>query len=66
MISYKPLFETLKEKNMVISDLREEVLNPRTQAKINKGQSVNISTIEKICLYLEVPIEKVVEISKDE
>ena len=62
MISYEPLRKTLKEKNMVLSDLRGKILNPRTQAAINSGKSVNLSTVEKICLALEVPIEKVVEI----
>jgi DNA-binding Xre family transcriptional regulator len=62
MISYEPLNQTLKERNMVISDLRGDILNSRTIAKINRGESVNLSTIEKICLYLNVPIEKVVEI----
>jgi DNA-binding Xre family transcriptional regulator len=52
----------LKERNMVISDLRGDILNSRTIAKINRGESVNLSTIEKICLHLNVPIEKVVEI----
>jgi DNA-binding Xre family transcriptional regulator len=62
MISYEPLNQTLKERNMVISDLRGDILNSRTIAKINRGESVNLSTIEKICLHLNVPIEKVVEI----
>jgi DNA-binding Xre family transcriptional regulator len=62
MISYEPLNQTLKERNMVISDLRGDILNSRTIAKINRGESVNLSTIEKICLHLDVPIEKVVEI----
>ncbi|MED3069310.1 helix-turn-helix transcriptional regulator [Bacillus thuringiensis] len=62
MIDYSPLHETLKEKEMVISDLRGTILNARTIANINKGMSVNLSTIEEICLYLDVPIEKVVKI----
>ena len=64
MISYDPLFSTLRNKNMVISDLRGNVLNSRTIAKINRGESVNLSTIERICLYLDVRIEEVVEIKK--
>jgi DNA-binding Xre family transcriptional regulator len=64
MISYEPLFRTLRDKNMVISDLRGNILNSRTIAKINRGESVNLSTIERICLYLDVRIEEVVEIKK--
>ncbi|PEF71684.1 helix-turn-helix domain-containing protein [Bacillus cereus] len=62
MIDYSPLHETLNEKKMVISDLRGTILNARTIANINKGMSVNLNTIEEICLYLDVPIEKVVKI----
>lgn len=64
MISYEPLFRTLRNKNMVISDLRGDILNSRTIAKINRGESVNLSTIERVCLYLDVRIEEVVEIKK--
>jgi DNA-binding Xre family transcriptional regulator len=64
MISYKPLFKTLEKKKMVISDMRDIILNSRTIAKINRGEPVNLSTIEKICLHLDVKIEEVVEIKK--
>ena len=64
MISYEPLFRTLEKKNMVISDMRGDILNSRTIAKIYRGESVNLSTIEKICLFLDVSIEDVVEIKK--
>ncbi|WP_026593036.1 helix-turn-helix domain-containing protein [Bacillus sp. UNC437CL72CviS29] len=66
MIDYSPLHKTLKEKEMVISDLRGTILNSRTIANINKGMSVNLSTIEDICLRLDVPIEKVVKIVSTE
>jgi DNA-binding Xre family transcriptional regulator len=64
MISYEPLFKTLEKKKMVISDMRDLILNSRTIAKINRGEPVSLSTIEKICLYLDVRIEEVVEIKK--
>lgn len=60
MISYAPLFKTLNEKGMVISDLRGTILNSRTIVKIYKNESVNLSTIEKICLHLSVSVEEVV------
>lgn len=65
MIDYSPLHETLIEQDRVISEMRDTILNSRTIAKINKNQPINISTIEKICLYLDVPIEKVVRIVRD-
>lgn len=66
MIDYSPLHVTLKEKDMVISDLRDEILHSKTIARINKGMSVHLSTIEAICLHLDVPIEKVVKILNNE
>jgi DNA (cytosine-5)-methyltransferase 1 len=65
MIDFSPLRETLIEKNMVISDMRDKVLHPKTIAAINKNGDVNLSTIEKICLFLNVPIERVVRFTPD-
>ncbi|MGC4375756.1 helix-turn-helix transcriptional regulator [Fictibacillus sp. Mic-4] len=62
MISYDPLLKTLKERNMTISDLRGVVLDGKTIAKFNKGESLKLSTVERICKFLKVPIEKVVYI----
>ena len=65
MISYDPLHKTLEERGLTINEMRKnKLLNSRTIARINKGQSVNLSTIEKICVFLDVPIEKVVRITK--
>lgn len=65
MISYDPLHKTLEERGLTMNEMRKnKLLNSRTIARINKGQSVNLSTIEKICVYLDVPIEKVVRITK--
>lgn len=66
MIDFSPLHKTLKEKNMVMSDLRDNVLSSRTLAKINRNEDVYLSTIEKICIHLEVPIEKVIQVGPDE
>ncbi|MED2615461.1 XRE family transcriptional regulator [Bacillus toyonensis] len=66
MIDYTPLHVTLKEKDMVISDLRDKILHSKTIARINRGMSVHLSTIEDICLHLDVPIEKVVKIMDNE
>ena len=65
MIDFSPLHKTLEEKNMVISDMRDKILHPKTIAAINRGGDVNLSTVEKICLFLDVPIEKVVRFTPD-
>ena len=65
MIDFSPLRQTLKEKEMNMSELRDTVLSSRTLAKINRDEDLYISTIEKICLFLDVPIEKVVRFTPD-
>ena len=65
MLDFSPLHQTLKDKGMRMSDLRDEVLSSRTLAKINRNEDVYISTIEKICLHLNVPIEKVIKVTPD-
>jgi DNA-binding Xre family transcriptional regulator len=65
MIDFSPLRKTLADKDMVISDMRGTVLHQNTIAKINRNDDVNLSTVEKICLFLDVPIDKVVRFTPD-
>lgn len=62
MISYAPLFKTLEEKGLVISSLRGHGIHPTTVAQINNNESIKLEKIEKICIILQVPIERIVEI----
>lgn len=63
MISYEPLFATLQEKNAKLIDLiNAGVVSKPTAAKFRKGESVQLTTIDAICKYLNVPIERVVRI----
>jgi DNA-binding Xre family transcriptional regulator len=66
MISFQPLLNTLKDRDMTISDLRGVVLDSKTIAKFKKGASMRLDTIERICLYLDVPVEKVIKIEPNE
>ena len=68
MISFEPLKETLKEKNIKISHLRNDkggFLSTDVVTRINKGKNIDMVNIEKICLNLDVPIEKVIKIVKE-
>lgn len=63
MISYKPLFRLLLEKDMTKTQLREAVgFSSATLAKMSKGEYISLETIEHICIYLQCNIEDVVEI----
>lgn len=62
MISYDPLFKTLKDRNLVISDLRNKPLHPTTIAKINRGESISLTKVDELCKVLNVKIQDIVEI----
>lgn len=63
MINYDPLFKTIEKKKLHLIDLvRDCRLAPATVAKFKKNQSVTMDTIDKVCCYLDVPIEEVVKI----
>ena len=63
MISYKPLFRLLFERDMPKTQLREAVgFSPATLAKMSKGEYVSLETIENICKYLNCRVEDVIEI----
>lgn len=63
MVSYRPLFITLAEKELSVNSLYEnKIISSATQAKFRKNKSMGIDLIAKVCKYLDVPIEKVVEI----
>lgn len=65
MISFDPLWKTLEEKDVGKMELREKIgLSKATFAKLAKGESITLDTVEKICKALEVPIEAVVEIKQ--
>ena len=63
MISYKPLFRLLLERDMTKTQLREAVgFSSATLAKMSKGEYVSLETIENICKYLNCRVEDVIEI----
>jgi DNA-binding Xre family transcriptional regulator len=68
MVSYEPLRNTLSDMKLELKDLETGnggVLNKRTVSKLRHNRTVNIESIERVCLFLGVPIEKVVEIKPD-
>ena len=62
MISYKPLFRLLFEKNMTKTQLREAVgFSSTTLAKMSKNEYISMSTLDNICKYFHCKIEDVIE-----
>lgn len=66
MISYKPLWHTLIEKDIKKMELvKLTEISSSTLAKLNNNKNVALDVIERICLALDCRIEQVVEIIKD-
>lgn len=62
MVSYKPLFKILLERDMTKSQLREAVgFSMATLAKMSKGEYVSMKTLENICKFLNCRVEDVIE-----
>lgn len=67
MISYKPFRMLMVEYNIEVTKLSKELhISPATMTKLNAKKEgndpVSLKTIEKLCKYFNVPIEKIVEI----
>lgn len=66
MISYKPLFRLLLEKNMSKTQLREAIgFSTATLAKLSKGEYVSLEILDKICTYMQCNIVDVIEYVKE-
>ena len=63
MISYKPLFRLLLERDMTKTQLREAVgFSSATLAKMSKSEYISLETVENICKHIDCKIEDVIEI----
>lgn len=63
MISYEPLWKTLKEKNISTYRLIKDYnISRGTLDNLKHNRNVNLSTIQELCKILNVPIEDIVKI----
>lgn len=66
MITYKPLWKTLIEKDMKKMDLVEEgTVSRGTLAKMGKNQKVSLDVVERICKRLHCRVEEVIVYNED-
>lgn len=64
--SYKKLWKLLIDKDMKKKDLEFQAkISHYTINKLNRGENVNVDTLEKICRVLECGIEDIVEFVPD-
>lgn len=66
MITYKPLWKTLIDKDMKKMDLVEEgTVSRGTLAKMGKNQKVSLDVVERICKRLQCKVEEVIVYDED-
>lgn len=62
MVSYKPLFRLLVEREMSKAELmRAANISPNTMTKIRKNEVVSMTILNKICVALGVSYGDIVE-----
>lgn len=66
MISYQPLLITLVKKNIKKTHLEKAIgISPNTIAKIAKNEYIEMRVLDRICNYLNCPIEDVIQVILD-
>lgn len=61
MISYAPLFKTMKDKNITSYRLEKLGFSRATYYSIQKGNSVSTNTIDQLCRLLKCSVSEVME-----
>lgn len=66
MISYSPLFETMKEKNITSYKLEKMGFSRATYYSIQKGNSVSTNTINQLCKILQCEVSDIIKFIDDD
>ena len=62
MVSYKPLWKLLIDRNMSKADLRKQTgIAPNTFTRMRKGEEVSMAVLNKICSTLGVSYGDIIE-----
>lgn len=62
MVSYKPLFRLLVEREMSKADLMKAAnISPNTMTKIRRNEEVSMTILNKICAVLNVSYGDIIE-----
>ena len=61
MISYEPLFETMKQKNITSYKLQKAGFSRATYYSIKQGNSISTNTINQLCKILQCEVSDVIE-----
>lgn len=62
MVSYRPLWETMRHKNITTYTLiYKHDINPRTVNNIKHGKGITVDTLEKLCKILDCTPNDIIE-----
>jgi putative transcriptional regulator len=66
MISYAPLFETMKKKNISSYQLEKKGFSRATYYSIRKGNSISTNTVNQLCKLLDCEISDIIKYIDEE
>lgn len=66
MISYEPLFKTMKEKNITSYKLEKLGFSRATYHSIRRGNGISTNTINQLCSLLKCTVSDIIEFIDDE
>ncbi len=66
MISYEPLFETMKKKNISSYRLEKMGFSRATYYSICQGNSVSTNTVNQLCKLLDCEISDIIKYIDEE
>lgn len=61
MISYEPLFQTMKRKNISTYELEKRGFSRSTYYAMKNGESVTAHTINQLCTILQCEVSDIME-----
>ena len=61
MISYEPLFQTMKKKKITSYKLQTEGFSRATYYSIKQGNSISTNTVNQLCKLLKCNVSDIME-----
>lgn len=64
MISYEPMFETMRSKNISTYYLYQNGIDRKTIYRIKHGENITLNMLERIALLIDCEIQDLVKFIK--
>ena len=66
MISYRPLFDTMKKKGITSYKLAKMGFSRSTYYSIQQGNSISTNTVNQLCKLLHCDVSEIIEFIDEE